>query len=95
MMVDFAVIKARFSVKPQDCYYGIVDNYSADKMCVVNGLHTKIEAKWVCDFLNEQQERINELENINEDLSKFIDYAGLRAEFYKWLFSIKEVRVGE
>lgn len=49
----------------------------------------------ICDLLNEQQERINELENINEDLSKFIDYAGLRAEFFKYLFSIKEVRVGE
>ena len=49
----------RFTIKPQDCYWGITDNFSPDKVNIINGLHTKIEAKWVCAFLNEQQEEIS------------------------------------
>ena len=68
-----------------------------DKYRILEFNHSRLEKRNKAQYekIGEQQERINELENINEDLSKFIDYAGLSAEFYKWLFSIKEVRVGE
>lgn len=59
----------RFTIKPQDCYWGITDNFSPDKVTIINGLHTKIEAEWACAFLNEQQAKINELEEIILDLT--------------------------
>lgn len=43
----------RFTIKPQDDLFGVVDNYSADKVCVINGIRTEIEAEWLCDLLNE------------------------------------------
>ena len=43
----------RFTIKSQDDLFGVVDNYSADKVCVVNGIRTEIEAKWLCDVLND------------------------------------------
>lgn len=48
----------RFTIKPQDDYWAVVDNYNDDKVCIINGIHTKIEAIWLCDFMNEQQDRI-------------------------------------
>ena len=48
----------RFTIKPQDDYWAVVDNYNEDKVCIINGIHTKIEAIWLCDFMNEQQDRI-------------------------------------
>lgn len=29
-----------------------MDNYSADKVCVINGIRTEIEAKWLCKDMN-------------------------------------------
>lgn len=46
----------RFRIKSQDDYFGITDNNVEDKMNVINGIHTEIEAKWLCDLLNEQHE---------------------------------------
>ena len=48
----------RFTIKPQDDYWAVVDNYNDDKVCIINGIHTKIEAIWLCDFMNEQQDQI-------------------------------------
>lgn len=48
----------RFTIKPQDDYWAVVDNYNEDKVCIINGIHTEIEAIWLCDFMNEQQDRI-------------------------------------
>ena len=48
----------RFTIKPQDDYWAVVDNYNDDKVCIINGIHTEIEAIWLCDFMNEQQDRI-------------------------------------
>lgn len=48
----------RFTIKPQDDYWAVVDNYNEDKVCIINGIHTKIEAIWLCDFMNEQAEII-------------------------------------
>lgn len=42
----------RYSIKPQDDYFGIVDECNEDRVCIVNGIHTKIEAEWLCDELN-------------------------------------------
>ena len=42
-----------FTIKLQDDnYFGVVDNYSADKVNVVNGIRTENEAEWLCDLLN-------------------------------------------
>ena len=54
--------KKRFTVKSQDDYFGVVDNNTEDKVCVVNGIHTEIETEWLCDLLNEQHETIKALE---------------------------------
>ena len=57
----------RFTIKPQDDLCGVVDNYSADKVCVVNGIRTEIEAKWLCDLMNElNNENINIKNTIKE-----------------------------
>ena len=56
----------RFTIKPQDDYWAVVDNYNEDKVCIINGIHTEIEAIWVCDFMNEQQELIEELQVSDE-----------------------------
>ena len=57
----------RFTIKPQDDLFGVVDNYSADKVCVVNGIRTEIEAKWLCDLMNElNNENINIKNTIKE-----------------------------
>ena len=46
----------RFTIKKQDDYFAITDNLSEDKVNVVNGIHTKIEAGWLCDFMNKLHE---------------------------------------
>ena len=51
----------RFTIKPQDDYWAVVDNHNEDKVCIINGIHTEIEAIWLCDFMNEQQDLIEEL----------------------------------
>ncbi|MBP5424067.1 MAG: hypothetical protein J6Y78_16665 [Paludibacteraceae bacterium] len=51
----------RFTIKPQDDYWAVVDNHNEDKVCIINGIHTEIEAEWLCDFMNEQQDQIDSL----------------------------------
>ena len=53
--------KKRFTIKPQDDYWAVVDNHDKDKICIINGIHTKIEAKWLCDFMNELSEENEQL----------------------------------
>lgn len=60
----------RFTIKPQDDYWAVVDNYNDDKVCIINGIHTEIEAIWLCDFMNEQQATISALKEENEQLRK-------------------------
>ena len=55
----------RFTIKPQDDYWAVVDNYNDDKVCIINGIHTEIEAIWLCDFMNNQQATISHLEKVN------------------------------
>ena len=51
----------RFTIKPQDDYFGVTDNYSTDKVNVVNGIRTEIEAEWLCELLNELSEENKQL----------------------------------
>ena len=53
----------RFTIKPQDDLFGVVDNYSADKVCVVNGIRTEIEAKWLCNVLNDLNDENEQLKS--------------------------------
>ena len=51
----------RFTIKPQNDLFGVVDNYSADKVCVINGIRTEIEAEWLCkdmNALNDENEQL-------------------------------------
>jgi len=51
----------RFTIKSQDDLFGVVDNYSADKVCVINGIRTEIEAEWLCkdmNTLNDENEQL-------------------------------------
>ena len=56
----------RFTIKSQDDYFGITDNNTADKVTVINGIRTEIEAKWLCDLLNELHEENKELRMDND-----------------------------
>lgn len=60
------MIAKRYTIKPQDDLFGVVDNYSADKICVINGIRTEIEAKWLCKDMNT-------LNDENEELKQFQD----------------------
>lgn len=62
----------RFAIKPQDDYWAVIDNHNDDKVCIINGIHTEIEAMWLCDFMNEQQATINKLQ---EELKLEQDFA--------------------
>ena len=53
--------KKRFTIKPQNDYWAVVDNHDKDKICIINGIHTEIEAKWLCDFMNELSEENEQL----------------------------------
>ena len=61
----------RFTIKPQDDYWAVIDNHNDDKVCIINGIHTEIEAIWVCDFMNEQQSTISYL---NERITELLQY---------------------
>lgn len=55
------MIAKRYTIKPQDDLFGVVDNYSVDKVCVINGIRTEIEAKWLCkdmNTLNDENEQL-------------------------------------
>lgn len=71
----------RFTIKSQDDYWAVVDNYNDDKVCVINGIHTEIEAVWLCDLLNEQQATIEEYEDFCLNLCKFLIGKGLVDEY--------------
>jgi len=62
--------KERFKIKPQDDYWAVVDEYNEDKVCIINGIHTEIEAIWLCTLLNDQQATINELKEENKKLKR-------------------------
>ena len=54
----------RYTIKPQDDLFGVVDNYSADKVCVINGIRTEIEAKWLCKDMNALNDENEELKQV-------------------------------
>ena len=60
----------RFTIKPQDDYFGVTDNYSGDKVNVVNGIRTEIEAEWLCELLNELNDENEQLKKEVEDLKQ-------------------------
>ena len=60
----------RYTIKPQDDLFGVVDNYSADKVCVINGIRTEIEAKWLCKDMNNLNDENERLKKENYELHK-------------------------
>ena len=58
----------RFTIKPQDDLFGVVDNYSADKVCIINGIRTEIEAEWLCKDMNALNDENEQLRKQNEEL---------------------------
>ena len=76
------MIAKRYTIKPQDDLFGVVDNYSADKVCVINGIRTEIEAKWLCKDMNTLNDEIDRLKKDNVHLRVLLDslqdkYSGL------------------
>ena len=76
----------RYTIKPQDDLFGVVDNYSADKVCVINGIRTEIEAKWLCKEMNTLNDENEQLKKQNEYLKKrcneYWEEAGLNSDYY-------------
>ena len=68
----------RFAIKSQDDYWAVVDNHNNDKVCIINGIHTEIEAIWLCDFMNEQQSIIDEQKIAIDEM--ITDYKKLEKE---------------
>ena len=64
----------RFTIKPQDDLFGVVDNYSPDKICVVNGIRTEIEAKWLCNMMNDLNDENEQLKSENELLKQDLEH---------------------
>ena len=62
----------RFTIKSQDDLFGVVDNYSADKVCVVNGIRTEIEAKWLCDVLNDLNDENEQLKSTIKEVTELL-----------------------
>lgn len=87
----------RFTIKPQDDLFGVVDNYSPDKICVINGIRTEIEAGWLCNLLNELHEDlkhelkvskalrdvVTELEKENKELSEQVEYLKKQVKIFR------------
>lgn len=76
------MIAKRYTIKPQDDLFGVVDNYSTDKVCVINGIRTEIEAKWLCKDMNTLNDEIERLKKDNVHLRVLLDslqdkYSGL------------------
>lgn len=71
------MIAKRYTIKPQDDLFGVVDNYSADKVCVINGIRTEIEAKWLCEdmnILNDENKQLKQRNNRQyEQLDRLYD----------------------
>lgn len=68
------MIAKRYTIKPQDDLFGVVDNYSADKVCVINGIRTEIEAKWLCKDMNTLNDENEQLKQHNTELINKIDF---------------------
>ena len=81
----------RFAIKPQDDYWAVIDNHNDDKVCIINGIHTEIEAIWLCDFMNEQQATINELKEENKKLIEEWEFS-FRTEMAHHRFAEKELQ---
>lgn len=84
----------RFTIKPQDDYWAVIDNHNDDKVCIINGIHTEIEAIWLCDFMNEQQSIIDEQKIAIDEM--ITDYKNLEKEnemLKKWLLLYDEDEV--
>lgn len=64
----------RFTIKPQDDLFGVVDNYSADKVCVINGIRTEIEAEWLCKDMNTLNDENEQLKSENKRLKKDLEH---------------------
>lgn len=76
------MITKRYTIKPQDDLFGVVDNYSDDKVCVINGIRTEIEAKWLCKDMNNLNDEIERLKKDNVHLRVLLNsledkYGGL------------------
>ena len=82
----------RFTIKPQDDYWAVVDNYNEDKVCIINGIHTEIEAIWLCDFMNEQQATI---EHLTKSRDKWSKSAKLHSEYFDCLEKAIEIAYEE
>ena len=67
------MIAKRYTIKPQDDLFGVVDNYSADKVCVINGIRTEIEAKWLCKDMNTLNDELDRLKKDNVHLRVLLD----------------------
>lgn len=67
------MIAKRYTIKPQDDLFCVVDNYSADKVCVINGIRTEIEAKWLCKDMNTLNDEIERLKKDNVHLRVLLD----------------------
>ena len=60
----------RYTIKSQGDYFGVVDNNIDDRVCVVNGIHTRIEAAWLMELLN----RLNdENEQLKQSIKEIDD----------------------
>lgn len=59
----------RYKIKLQDDLFGVVDNYSADKVCVINGIRTEIEARWLCKDMNTLNDENEQLRKENDMFS--------------------------
>lgn len=77
----------RYTIKPQDDLFGVVDNYSDDKVCVINGIRTEIEAKWLCKDMNTLNDENEQLKQQNEFLKRrcneYWEEAGLNSDYYE------------
>ena len=87
--------KKRFTIKPQDDLFGVVDNYSADKICVINGIRTEIEAGWLCkdmNTLNDENEQLKQSykEFEEECQSTFNAMSRKQNDLYRKNFKLKE-----
>ena len=78
----------RFNIKPQDDYWAVVDAYNEDKVCIINGIHTEIEAIWLCALLNDQQSIIDEQKIAIDEMIN--DYKNLEKENNQLRQMIKE-----
>ena len=63
----------RYTIKSQDDLFGIVDNYSPDKICVINGIWTEIEAEWLCKDMNTLNDENEQLKQFKEKVFFLFD----------------------